>query len=63
MNETLVSQAAQLLREIREDWRDAGQVSQKLVEVFKLLHQAGHEFDEEYLSKAMEYLEMAIKKL
>jgi len=59
------SLATQLLREIREDWMDwsdAGQVSQKFVEVFKLLHQAGHEFDEEYLSKALEYLEMAIKK-
>ena len=60
MNETL--KAIQLLREIREDWSDARQVSQKLVEVFELLHQAGHEFDEEYLSKALEYLEMAIKK-
>jgi hypothetical protein len=59
MNETL--KATQLLREVREDWSDAGQVSQKLVEVFELLHRAGHEFDEEYLSKALEYLEMAIK--
>lgn len=69
MNETLkkslVFQAVQLLREVREDWMDwsdAGQVSQKLVEIFELLHQAEHEFDEEYLSKAMEYLSMAIKK-
>lgn len=61
-NELLVFQATQLLREVREDWSDAGQVSQKLVEVFELLHQAEHEFDEEYLSKALEYLEMAIKK-
>ena len=61
-NELLVFQATQLLREVREDWSDAGQVSQKLVEVFEFLHQAGHEFDEEYLSKALEYLEMAIKK-
>jgi len=64
-NELLVFQATQLLREVREDWMDwsdAGQVSQKLVEIFELLHQAGHEFDEEYLSKAMEYLEMAIKE-
>ena len=69
MNETLkksfVSQATQLLREVREDWMDWSdprQVSQKLVEVFELLHQAEHEFDEEYLSKALEYLSMAIKK-
>lgn len=64
-NELLVFQATQLLREVREDWMDwsdAGQVSQKLVEVFELLHQAEHKFDEEYLSKAIEYLEMAIKK-
>lgn len=51
MNEIL-----KLLREVREDWSDAGQ---KLVKIFELL--AGHEFDEEYLSKALEYLEMAIK--
>ncbi len=65
LKKLLVSQAVQLLREVREDWMDwsdAGQVSQKLVEIFELLHQAEHEFDEEYLSKAMEYLEMAIKK-
>ncbi len=69
MNETqksvlLVSQATQLLREVREDWMDwsdTGQVSQKLIEVFELLHQAEHEFDEEYLSKALEYLYMAIR--
>ena len=56
------SLATQLLREVREDWSDAGQVSQKLIKAFELLHQAGHEFDEEYLLKALEYLEMAIKK-
>ena len=64
-NELLIFQAAQLLQEIREDWMDwsdAGQVSRKLVEVLELLHQAGHEFDEEYLNKALEYLEMAIKE-
>ena len=69
MNETLkkslVFQVTQLLRKVREDWmdwNDPKQVSQKLVEIFELLHQAGHEFDEEYLSKALEYLSMAIKK-
>lgn len=65
LKKLLVSQAVQLLREVREDWMnwsDAGQVSQKLVEIFELLHQAKHEFDEEYLCKAMEYLAMAIKK-
>ena len=65
LKKLLVSQAVQLLREVREDWMDwsdAGQVSQKLVEIFELLHQAEHEFDEEYLSKAIEYLEIAIKK-
>ena len=65
LKKLLVSQAVQLLREVREDWMDwsdAGQVSQKLVEIFELLHQAEYEFDEEYLSKAIEYLEIAIKK-
>ena len=65
MNETLkkslVFQATQLLRKVREDWmdwNDPKQVSQKLVEIFELLHQAGYEFDEEYIQEYIKHCQV-----
>ena len=34
----------------------------KAIQLLREVRDAEHEFDEEYLSKALEYLEMAIKK-